>query len=351
MNIDNKSINKLINISNRLFKNIVVLVFLISIYIILLMINRLEILVVIKTIISLLSPLFIGIAISWLLRPIVNYFERVGINRIVSLVFVYLFLLFFIYVLIVTFIPRFIKEVSLFISIFPSIIDDLGKKISIVNVITSNYSIDSIILDISKKIPITFVNVFKVISNILLGFIIGFYLLISNSIVTIKREFKKDTYELILKINSILRTYVKVSFFSSFIVFILCFIIFKIISLENALFYAFICGLTNFIPIIGPYIGGVIPCIVGFTKSITFGIVVILILFIIQTIEGNIITPIIMSKSINIHPILSILGFLIFGYFLGIFGIIFAIPLVASVKEIYYYLLKRYKSYNRNLVK
>lgn len=343
MNIDNKSLNRLISISNKLFKNILILVFLISIYIILLMINRLEILVIIKTIISLLSPMFIGIAIAWLLRPIVNYFERVGINRIASLVLVYLILLLFIYILVATFIPRLIKEVSLFISIVPTIIDDLSKKIGIINIITSNYSIDSLVLDISKKIPITFVNIFKVISNILLGFIIGFYLLISNSVVTIKKEFKKDTYELILKINSILRTYVKVSLFSSFIVFILCFIIFRIISLDNALFYAFICGITNFIPIIGPYIGGVIPCIIGLTKSITYGILIVIILFIIQTIEGNIITPLIMSKSINIHPILSILGFLVFGYFLGIVGIIFAIPLMASVKEIYYYLLKRYK--------
>ena len=80
-------------------------------------------------------------------------------------------------------------------------------------------------------------------------------------------------------------------------------------------------------------------------------LIVTIMIFIVQTIEGNIIQPIIMSKSVKIHPVTSIISLLIFGYFFGILGMIFAVPLIASLKEMYYYLVKKYKNYKRNLVK
>ena len=154
-----------------------------------------------------------------------------------------------------------------------------------------------------------------------------------------------------MNINNILRNYVKGTLLSSFIVFILSTIIFYIIGLDSALLFGFICGVTNIIPFIGPYIGASIPVLVAFTKNTTFGIIGTIMIFIVQTIEGNIIHPIIMSKSVKIHPVTSIISLLIFGYFFGILGMIFAVPLIASLKEIYYYLVKKYKNYKRNLVK
>ena len=49
-----------------------------------------------------------------------------------------------------------------------------------------------------------------------------------------------------------------------------------------------------------------------------------------------------MSKTVNIHPIVSIMSLLVFGYFFGVLGMIFAIPIVASLKEIYLYLKHKY---------
>ena len=47
-----------------------------------------------------------------------------------------------------------------------------------------------------------------------------------------------------------------------------------------------------------------------------------------------------MSKSVNIHPITSIMSLLIFGYFFGIIGMIFAVPIAAIGKEIYLYYVR-----------
>ena len=183
----------------------------------------------------------------------------------------------------------------------------------------------------------------KGFSTIILGFIIAFYFLINENSINLKKYFKKNTYNLILKSNNILRNYVKGTIFTSLIVFLLSTIVFYILKLDGALLLGFICGITNIIPYIGPYIGAILPILVSFTKNTTFGIIVIVIILIIQTIEGNIIQPLIMSKSIKIHPITTITGLLVFGYFFGIIGMIISSPLIAIFKEIFINLYRKNK--------
>ena len=355
VNIDNKRLNQLIKVSNKVFKNLHILVLVLTVYVSIKILNNLNIIHFFITLLKVLSPLFIGILIAWLLRPIVNYLENHNINRLFALIIVYLLILFIFYISLITFIPRFIKELGEFIKVFPNILDSFFNNFKFINFSIYEPKISSMLNDFitstSKSLPITFMNFIGGISSFIVGFIIGFYLLISNTWITINTTIKKDTYELVMNINNILRNYVKGTLLSSFIVFILSTIIFYIIGLDSALLFGFICGITNIIPFIGPYIGASIPVLVAFTKNTTFGIIVTIMIFIVQTIEGNIIQPIIMSKSVKIHPVTSIISLLIFGYFFGILGMIFAVPLIASLKEIYYYLVKKYKNYKRNLVK
>lgn len=355
VNIDNKRLNQLINVSNKVFKNLHILVIVLTIYISIMILKKLNIIYFIITLLKVLTPLFIGILIAWLLRPVVNYLENKNMNRVFALIIVYLFILFIFYISLVTFIPRFIKELGEFIKIFPNILDSFLNNINLIDISSFEpkivSAVNNFIIATGKEIPITFINLIKGISSFIVGFIIGFYLLISNSAITINATIKKDTYELIMKINNILRNYVKGTLLSSFIVFILSAIIFYILKLDSALLFGFICGVTNIIPFIGPYIGAVIPILVAFTKSTTYGIIVAVMILIIQTIEGNVIQPIIMSKSVKIHPVTSIISLLIFGYIFGIFGMIFAVPLIASTKEMYFYLVKKYSNYKKSLIK
>lgn len=355
VNIDNKRLNQLIKVSNKVFKNLHILVLVLTVYVSIKILNNLNIIHFFITLLKVLSPLFIGILIAWLLRPIVNYLENHNMNRLFALIIVYLLILFIFYISLITFIPRFIKELGEFIKVFPNILDSFFNNFKFINFSIYEPKISSMLNDFitstSKSLPMTFMNFIGGISSFIVGFIIGFYLLISNTWVTINANIKKDTYELVMNINNILRNYVKGTLLSSFIVFILSTIIFYIIGLDSALLFGFICGVTNIIPFIGPYIGASIPVLVAFTKNTTFGIIVTVMIFAVQTIEGNIIQPIIMSKSVKIHPVTSIISLLIFGYFFGILGMVFAVPLIASLKEIYFYLLKKYKNYKRNLVK
>lgn len=346
--IDINSLNKLINVCNKIVKKIYILVLFLSLYIAILILKRLEIIYFISTIFDILAPLLIGMVVAWLIRPIINCMEKHKINRVVSLSFIYFFMVLIVYLCFVNFIPIFIKEFNEFIKVFPKIIDNLFNSINFINTNQLKSELlnitNSFIINIGMKMPLTLINTLKWLSYFIISFIISFYLLKSSIVLSVNFNFKKDTYELIIKINNILRNYVKGTIFSSFVVFLLTTIIFFMLNFDNCIFLGFICGITNIIPFIGPYIGGIIPCLIAFTKSTTFGILITVVIFIIQLIEGNIVHPIIMSKSINIHPVISIMSVIVFGYFFGIFGMIFAIPLVASIIEIYYYFVKRYKN-------
>ena len=351
--MDNKLLNQILNVSYKILKKLYILILIIITYVLILIIKKLNIIKFLLSFFKVLSPLFIGILIAWLLRPIVNYLERKNIKRILALIIVYLTIIFILVFSLFTFIPEFIRELIEFVKILPNIINNFLNKIKFINIIPFKSKmislVNSLLINTSKEIPITFINIIKGFSTFIVGFIIGFYLLISNSIITINATMKSDTCKLILKVNNIFRNYVKGTLLSSFIVFILTTLIFYILRLDNALLLGFICGITNIIPFVGPYIGGILPVLVAFTYNATFGIIVLIVILAIQTIEGNIIHPIIMSKSIKVRPVISITSVLVFGYYLGFIGMIFAVPLVASIKELYYYLIKRYNKYEKNL--
>lgn len=361
--IDSKKLNQILRISSKILKKLYVFIFIISIYVSILIFTKLNIMLIILTILKILSPLFIGIVIAWLLSPIIRWLKLKNMNKILSTLFIYLIMIILLYLLFKTIIPIFIRESNDFLNLAPKLLDEIYDFIN--NIFSSNKLDLSIIKNeifnvlnnlgtkMGKDIPITLVNVAKSIWNVLLGLIIGFYLLITDVsfIEDSLNKLSKDTHELVIKINEICRNYISATLFSSLLVFILSTIVFYIFGLKSALLFGFVCGITNIIPFIGPYIGAIIPVIVAFTKGISTGIIIVIMILLIQTIEGNIIHPIIMSKSIKVHPVTVIISLLVFGYFFGIVGMIIATPLVAILKELYFYLIKKYNSYKRKLVR
>ena len=104
------------------------------------------------------------------------------------------------------------------------------------------------------------------------------------------------------------------------LIFVLSSLAFWAVGLKAPMLFGLFCGLTNIIPYAGPYIGGAPAVIVGLTQSPTIGILTLIVIAVIQFLEGNFLQPIIMSKTTKLHPVTIMLGLLIFGYFFGIVG-------------------------------
>jgi len=102
-------------------------------------------------------------------------------------------------------------------------------------------------------------------------------------------------------------------------------------------------SITDLIPYIGPYIGGAVAVIVGFTQSPIVGLGVLIIALIVQLLESYILQPVVMSKAMHLHPVMIIVGLLLFGHFFGIIGMIVATPCMAIIKEIVLFVSSKLK--------
>ncbi|WP_298308405.1 AI-2E family transporter [Flavobacterium sp.] len=127
------------------------------------------------------------------------------------------------------------------------------------------------------------------------------------------------------------------------IIFILYLIVLLIFGVENAIVIAFLCGLLNVIPYVGPFIASILAGILTMLSNIgndfqdvilPTTIYVSIGFFIVQLIDNNISSPIIFSKSVNSHPLEIFLVILVIGILFGITGMIIAVPLYTTLKVI-----------------
>lgn len=111
-------------------------------------------------------------------------------------------------------------------------------------------------------------------------------------------------------------------------------LIFKWLGVPYALLLAVLFGLTNLIPYFGPIIAAVPAIFLAYTISGKLVLYVIISVVFIQVVEGNLLSPYIVGKSVNIHPIAIIFVLLLGSGLFGIIGMIFAVPMLTIIKVI-----------------
>lgn len=103
------------------------------------------------------------------------------------------------------------------------------------------------------------------------------------------------------------------------------------LDIPLALSLGLIAGLLEFIPFIGPFLFGVLAVMLAFMEGPTSALHVAILCIVIQQIEGNLITPLVQRRAVALPPVLGLVGVLIFGGLFGVFGILFATPLMVVV--------------------
>lgn len=135
-------------------------------------------------------------------------------------------------------------------------------------------------------------------------------------------------------IDKTLRLYIQGQVTVSFILGILLLIGYLIIGLEYPLILAMWGMVTNLIPFLGPYLAVIPALIIALIQKPIMVLYVVIIMFVAQQLEGNVITPNIMGKSLNMHPLTIITVILAAGNLGGFMAILVAVPTYAVVKTI-----------------
>lgn len=359
--VDISSLNEILSFGRKLIKILYIAmmvgVILLGIY----LLKESKILVFLKNLLIVISPVFIGLLIAWLCDPIVKFLQSKKIPRFAGCIIVYLFLIGIIFMFLYLFLPTFVRQIGDFAGTIPDILADLkvfGNRffdtfatdgIDVKAIQTQVYTtIENFALGLTTNLPNTIINITKsIISssiNFVLGLMIGFYMLFDfdkiNSTVLSHMPLKwKDNYaELTTRINTSLRNYVQGVFLVMFLVFITQSIGLTLAGLEAPLLFAVFCAVTDIIPYFGPYIGAIPAVLVGFTISPSVGIFCIISIVIVQLLENNFYQPLIMGHTMQLHPVIIIISLLIFQHFFGIIGMVVATPVVACLKVIFMFI-------------
>lgn len=107
------------------------------------------------------------------------------------------------------------------------------------------------------------------------------------------------------------------------------------LSLPEALLWGTMAALLNYAPYVGPLIGIAVMLLIGMTEF--DGVKALLpagIYLLLHTLEGQIVTPIVLGQRMRLSPLVLILGLMVFGSLWGIIGLLLAVPLLVCVKLI-----------------
>lgn len=316
-----------------------ILLILLNIIAILLIIKESKIIGFCCTFFSLISPIIFGYIIAWLIKPIMLKINK-RFSLAISSCLTYLIFITLIGLIGYFFIPVVINEIK---KIIPDIIKfyyNLPPKI------TNNIDINRVATKALSFINNCTINIKNIILNIFYSIFISYYFLISHHTVS-KFIAKYIPHNLIYDISINLKAFVKGTLIDTIILFFCTLISFYIIKMPYSLLFAIIISITNIIPYIGPYIGGIPAVLVGFSISSKIGIIILITVILLQFIESTFIHPFIMSKSLNISPLYIIIGLIIFSYLFGVMGMLLSTPLVSVIKSCYlYYHNKKSKKSN-----
>ena len=323
---------RVIKDNNNMKKNninllITLLIILITIYII----KTLKIFGICCMFLSILSPLFFGYSLSWILRPIINYFK---INKIISVTIIYLLFISIIIFSLFKLIPLIIIETK---NIIPTLIYYITHNKYLLK-LYNTISVKNIFINNIKYMNSCINNIFSIVINIVYTFIFGFYF-------SIKKDgtnyFKFVPKTLKNNISKYLRLYIKSIIIDTLFVFIILSFLFYLEGLPNSILFALFVAVTNVIPYIGPYIGGIPVILIAFSTSSNLGIIVLITIIVIQLLESNIISPLIISKNVETNPIYILISIIIFNHFFGIIGMVLATPILLVLKCLYFYYKKK----------
>ena len=369
--IDSKNVNELVQSSKRLVRVLYIITIILGVYAGILVFNALNIGPFILAFIKILLPLFIGLFLAWLFKPLVAKLQKKGLRKGFASAIVYIVFVGILLWIVFTLIPLLYNQINELINQFPTISADIQEWTNNFFAKLENipgFNADEVKLTILSKLQTSGTEiaaklpeyVMGIASSLVSGFatfglglVIGFFVLISidDPLEAIKDFLPEKTHNtvegIVGSVNGAARNFISGAILDSTLVFIVTSLLLWIVGLKAPLLFGLFCGITNVIPYAGPYIGGFPAIIVGLSQSPLTGLLVLLMLVIIQSIEGTFIQPLIMSKSTKLHPVTIMMGLLVFGHFLGIIGMFVSTPLIAAFKAVWEYLDERFEIFTK----
>ena len=293
---------------------------------------------------QILLGLFLAIIISSGLEVVVNFLERRGLPRSVSVILIFLLGVLLTAFIIYSFAPIIIVEVN-------SILANIGKGDSGVlgGLFTpqASQSASGLIGKFSSQFFAGSASPLDFFSNAIGGIglavaviLCSFYLALTKDGVerflkfVVPPSYQEDTLRIYERSRKLISSWLRAQFFLTFIFGFTVWAGLAILGVRYAFLIACLAGLLEFVPFVGPFVSGAVAVVAALTTSPTLAIYTLIFFVIAEQFEANVLVPLLNQRIVGIHPVIVIVALLIGAQVGGILGIIISVPAAGIFQEV-----------------
>jgi predicted PurR-regulated permease PerM len=309
---------------------------------------------------AVLAPFAIAMIISYVLNPIVNVLNKRRVPRTMAVLLIYAVFITSLIVILMNLIPIFMMQLQELNEHMPQLTIKAQSLMSNLN--DNQFLPQSVRMGINNALVKFESGISKMISNYIHGigntlnilfiaFIIpflafyilkDFQLMEKSALTFVPKKYREQTVKLLVDIDTALGSYIRGQFIVCIIVGCLAYLGYWIIGMPYLLLLASVVAIFNIVPYLGQYLGAAPALIMATSISWKMVLYVAIVNTVVQMIEGNIISPQVVGRTLNMHPLSIILALLVGGEVAGIIGLVLAVPFFAVLKVIYQHITSNY---------
>lgn len=297
-------------------------------------------------------PLVFGVFFAFMLKPLRDTIERVLPYRVVAILLTFLF----VFVVLGGIVSFFTLQVRDVVSSADNIIASLGKATDRVlsyyadifgwtETETNSFLAENIKSIFEAPIEILTTGITTsgtIIANFVLVIIYTFFFLLYSTafkrfaLAQFTEESQLEGMQTLKEVQSVGSSYLGGMLTVMLVLAVLNSAGLYLIGVRYALLWGFLGAFLAIIPYIGTLIGGLLPVLyaISTTGTIWQPVAVVILYSVVQTIEGNFITPKVVGKSVKINALAAVIALIFGAFFWGFAGIIISIPLLAMIRII-----------------
>ncbi|MEX0616309.1 MAG: AI-2E family transporter [Candidatus Woykebacteria bacterium] len=297
---------------------------------------------------GIIFALIISVILMSGFSPLVDWFEKKGINKVVAVALTYVIAIGTLGLILFIILPPLIIQTREFFQDLPFYITTVSENLNNNQQFTAINSED-IAKILSSRIEGILSEALGIILNVFTGFltfitvaVFTFYLLLEKD--RIKKNVhvlfphlpKERVTSVVHKIDEKLGAWLRGQFALMVIIGIMSWVGLSLLRVDFALPLAVLAGLFEIISVIGPILASVPAIIIALVQYGSpipaLGVAALYIL--VQQLENNLIVPKVMEKAVGVHPLAIILAILIGSSLFGIMGVVLAVPIAATIQVI-----------------
>ncbi len=320
-----------------------------------------------------LQPVVVGTVIAYVLCPVAKFLERQfrrikGLSRVsrpLSVLFTLVFAMCILGLFCALVLPQVVESIRSLVIDLPAMLEvqlarleryleaDSNAAATVMQMITSvetflmTWMKENLFATVSN-VAGSVLSVGSAIVNFVVSIVVTVYLLLDRErylaqckklfyALSRNERFNGAIMEVVHQADRIFSGFISGKLLDSLIVGIICFVCLTLLKMPYALLVSVIVGVTNIIPMFGPFIGAIPSAFLILLVSPSKCIIFLIFIIILQQLDGNVIGPRILGNSTGLSALYVTVAMLLFGKLMGFVGMIVGVPLFAT----FYYIVKR----------